>query len=41
MKPEGKFGYHEAISLVVIMMTSKVFFTSPSVVMKLVGTTGW
>ncbi|HHW23525.1 MAG TPA: endospore germination permease [Clostridiaceae bacterium] len=41
MLKEGKFGYKEAISLIVITITSKVFFTSPSAVTKLVGTAGW
>jgi spore germination protein KB len=41
MLKEGKFGYKEAISLIVINITSKVFFTSPSIVTKLVGTAGW
>lgn len=41
MLKEGRFGYKEAISLIVITITSKAFFTSPSAVIKLVGTAGW
>ncbi len=41
MIKEGNFGYHEAISLMVITITSKVFFTSPAMLMEIVGTSGW
>jgi len=41
MLKEGRFGYKEAISLIVISITSKVFFTSASLVSRLVGTAGW
>jgi len=41
MLREGRFGYKEAISLIVITITSKVFFTSASYVSLLVGTAGW
>ncbi len=41
MIKEGKFGYHEAISLLVITITIRVFFTSPAMIAQLVGTTGW
>lgn len=41
MLKEGKFGYKEATSLIVITISSKAFFTSPSSVTKLVGTAGW
>ena len=38
---EGNFGYHEAISLLVITIITKVFFTSPAVLVEIVGTAGW
>lgn len=41
MLNEGKFGYSEAISLIVITISSKAFFSSPSLVIELVGTAGW
>lgn len=41
MIKEGKFGVQEAICLVVIVNTTKVFFTSPAVLVRSVGTTGW
>lgn len=41
MIKEGKFGYHEAISLLVITITTKTFFTSPSILVEVVGTAGW
>lgn len=41
MIKEGKFGVQEAVCVLVITMMSKIFFTSPSVVMKTVGTAGW
>lgn len=41
MTREGKFGVQEAVCLLVITMVTKVFYTSPSMIMKTVGTTGW
>ena len=41
MNKEGKFGYHEAISLMVITIVMKVFFTSPAILVSIVGTAGW
>lgn len=41
MLKEGKFGYHEAISIIVITISIRVFFTSPGRVVELVGTAGW
>ncbi len=38
---EGNFGYHEAISLLVITIAAKFFFTSPAVLVGIVGTAGW
>jgi len=38
---EGKIGQSEAIHLVTIAITTKVFFTSPAALMKIVGTSGW
>lgn len=41
MIKEGKFGVHEAVCLVVIAISNRVFFTAPTVVSKFVGTAGW
>ena len=41
MNREGKFGYHEAISLMVITIVMKAFFSSPSILASIVGTAGW
>jgi len=41
MIKEGKFGYHEAISVMVITIVINAFFTSPAILVGLVGTTGW
>lgn len=41
MIKEGKFGTQEAVSLVVITIVNKLFYTSPSLLAKVVGTTGW
>lgn len=41
MIKEGNFGYHEAISLLVITIVTKVFFTSPAILVEIVGTSGW
>jgi spore germination protein KB len=38
---EGKFGVHEAVSLLAITISAKVFYSSPSVVADKVGTAGW
>lgn len=38
---EGNFGYHEAISLLIITISTKVFFTSPALLVEIVGTAGW
>jgi len=38
---EGKIGPSEAIHLTTIAITTKVFFTSPAALMKIVGTAGW
>lgn len=41
MIKEGKFGTQEAICIITITTVSKVFYTSPTMVMKIVGTAGW
>ncbi len=41
MIKEGKFGVQEAVSLLTITIVSKVFYTSPAMVAKVVGTAGW
>ena len=41
MQNEGNFGYREAISMFVIAMTIKSFFSSPAAASKLVGTALW
>ncbi len=41
MIKEGNFGYHEAISLMVITIATKNFFTGPAVLVGVVGTSGW
>lgn len=41
MLKEGKFGYHEAISMIVITVFIRVFFTSPGRIAEHVGTAGW
>lgn len=38
---EGNFGYHEAISLLAITILAKTFFTSPAILVGIVGTAGW
>ncbi len=38
---EGKFGFQEALSILFISMTTKVLFTSPAVIIRMVGTAGW
>ncbi len=41
MIKEGKIGVKEATWLIVITSTSKVFYTSPSMLANIVGNTGW
>ncbi|NJD01164.1 MAG: spore gernimation protein [Ruminiclostridium sp.] len=41
MIKEGKIGVQEAICLVVISTSNRVFFTAPTVVQQFVGTAGW
>ncbi|EGD49581.1 spore germination protein [Ruminiclostridium papyrosolvens DSM 2782] len=41
MIKEGKFGVSEAVWLVTITISAKVFYTSSAVLATLVGTTGW
>lgn len=41
MIKEGKFGPQEAISLITITIVARVFFTSPSVITRFVGSAGW
>lgn len=41
MIKDGKFGLQETIWLLVITSTAKVFFTSPAMVARIVGTAGW
>lgn len=41
MIKEGKFGLQEAVSLITITISSKVFFTSPSLIADFLGTSGW
>ena len=38
---EGKFGVQEAMWLTTITISSKVFYTSPGLVVSIVGNTGW
>ena len=41
MIKEGNFGYHEAISTLLITIVINVFFTSPAIVVEIVGNVGW
>lgn len=41
MIKEGKFGVQEAVCLIVLTITSKVFFSSPAILVRLIGNTGW
>jgi hypothetical protein len=41
MLKEGKFGAAEAVCLVTITCTVKIFFTSPAVLVRHVGTAAW
>jgi spore germination protein KB len=41
MLKEGRFGVQETVCLLAITITAKVFFSSPTYVVKIVGTSGW
>ncbi|MGE5631741.1 MAG: GerAB/ArcD/ProY family transporter [Caulobacteraceae bacterium] len=41
MTKEGKFGFQEALWLLVITTSTKMFFSSPTMAVKLVGTAEW
>ena len=41
MLKEGKFGFAEAVSLITVTCTVKIFFTSPAVLVKHVGSAAW
>ncbi len=41
MNKEGNFGFHEAISMIVITVVIKAFFSSPAAAAKEVGTASW
>lgn len=41
MIKEGKFGLSEAVSITTLLMVSKIFYTSPVVTIRLVGTSAW
>jgi spore germination protein (amino acid permease) len=41
MIQEGKIGVREAVCLITIAITTRVFFTSPGLLAKNLGTTGW
>lgn len=41
MLKEGRFGVQETVCLLVITITAKVFFSSPTYVVQIVGTSGW
>jgi hypothetical protein len=41
MIKEGKFGVSEAVCLVTITVSAKIFFTSPAVLLTHVGTAIW
>lgn len=41
MIKEGKFGVQESISLISIIIVSKIFYSSPSVISRYVGTSTW
>lgn len=41
MTKEGKFGFQEALWLLVITTSTKLFFSSPTMAVKLVGTAEW
>lgn len=41
MLKEGKFGLQEAVSMITISITAKVFFTSPGLLANILGTSSW
>lgn len=41
MIKEGKFGVHEAVCLVTIAVSNKIFFSSPGFLTRAAGTSGW
>ena len=41
MIKEGKFGVQEAVCLITVTITSKVFFSSPAIIAGLIGNAGW
>lgn len=41
MTQEGKFGVHEAVCLLTITSVAKVFYTSPALLVGIVGTANW
>ena len=41
MNNEGRFGFREALSFVTLIIITKAFFTSPSAIVKTVGTSAW
>jgi len=41
MIKEGKFGTHEAVCLITITITAKMFFTSPGILADILGTATW
>lgn len=41
MIKEGKFGTQEAVCLITITITAKIFFTSPGVLAEILGTSNW
>lgn len=41
MIQQGKFGIHEAVSLITIVIITKVFFTSPALLISFTGTANW
>lgn len=41
MIKEGHFGFHEAFSLMTIILITKIFYTSPMVIIKALGTAAW
>jgi spore germination protein KB len=41
MLKEGRFGVQETVCLLVITIAAKVFFSSPTYVVQIVGTSGW
>jgi hypothetical protein len=41
MIKEGHFGFYEAFSLITIVLITKIFYTSPRVIIKALGTAAW